>query len=82
MNVPEVNMLESGKLAAALSLNTKLILLTALKPPASDIMRALAPVGPTSNISISSGVVCANAFNSTCVATTFVPNPENEILDG
>ena len=51
-------------------------------PPASDIMIAFCPPGPTSKISISSGKVCETPVRSTVTFVTLPVNPVTVMSEG
>src|ERR1700752_3033996 len=65
LNVPETNGPLSDRLVAAASSNVKVMPLAALSPPASDMMMAFCPPGPTRSISTSSGKVWLKLFRVT-----------------
>ena len=73
--LPEVKGPVSGIIAAAWSSKTTLTPVTAVAPPASDMMIAFWPPGPTRSISRSSGKVCVMPLTERLTSVTLVPAP-------
>jgi hypothetical protein len=72
----------SGSGEAASSSSVMLTLFTSLLPPASDMMIAFSPPGPTSKRSMSSGQVCVRPFSETLTSVIDPLSPEMTQSDG
>ena len=81
-NVPDVSAPRSDSGDAAASSNTSVTLVMSVLPPASDIMMAFAPVGPTSSTSTSSGNVWLRLLSVTVTFEIVPAKPETPMLDG
>src|SRR5687768_10133779 len=72
----------SGRGAEASPSNVIVVLTTSLLPPASDMMMAFWPPGPTSRMSISSGQVWSSEWSVTFTSVIDAGPPATTILAG
>ena len=82
LNVPDTSGPASGIVVAAVSSKVTVAFIASAPPPASDNMIALAPVGLTSNRSMSSGKVWLRLFSVTATWLTVPVIPETFITEG
>ena len=80
--VPLTSWPASDNAVAAASSSVRFMLLTSPLPPASDIMIAFCPPGPTSKISRSSGNVWVKPVRSTVTLVTVPVNPDTVMSEG
>src|SRR5262245_59045861 len=72
----------SGRAIGASSSSVKVTFVSAFDPPASDANEIMAPVGPTSRNSRSSGLGWVTPRRTTATLTIVSPAPEMVIVDG